>query len=69
MFAWITSFFKSADRTQVAGERIAKAAEDMAEMMEQARDQFKARLGLEPAAVEVKALPAEPEKEKRGRSR
>jgi hypothetical protein len=47
------------DRTTVASERTAKAAEDIAELMEQARDQFRARLGIEaPAPVVVAALPA-----------
>ena len=51
VFQWIKSFFASTDRVTVAGERIAKAAEDVADMMEQARDQFRARCGPGAAAT------------------
>jgi hypothetical protein len=74
MFGWLKSFFSSTDRVTAAGERCAKAAEDIADAMEQARDQFRARLGIEaPAPVVVSALPARDEDEaspaKRGRGK
>jgi hypothetical protein len=61
MFAWVKSLFGSMDRTTAASERTAKAAEDIADMMEQVRDQFRGRLGIEAPAtvVEVKPLPAQ----------
>lgn len=62
MFDWIKRFFGATDRVTAAGERAAAAAEDIATMMEQARDQFRARLGIEapvPIAVKPIAAPTE----------
>jgi hypothetical protein len=64
---WIKSLFGSMDRTAVAQERTAKASEDIADMMEMARDQFRARLGIEaPAPMVVTPLPAKAEVEAEG---
>jgi methyl-accepting chemotaxis protein len=52
MFAWVKSLFAGMDRQTVAAERAAKAAEDIADMIEQVRDQVRGRLGqVEPVKV------------------
>jgi hypothetical protein len=67
---WLKNFFGSTDRVQVAGDRMATAAEEMAQMMERARDEFRARLGIEaPAPVVVAALPAAEGEPKKGRGK
>jgi hypothetical protein len=62
MFSWFKSYFGSTDRVAAAGERTAKAAEDIAGAFESARDQLFARLGIE-APVPVVALPAKADDE------
>jgi hypothetical protein len=63
MFSWLKSLFGSMDRQTVAADRAAKAAEDIADMMENVRDQFRTRLAIEaPAPVVVKPIAA-PEEE------
>jgi hypothetical protein len=80
MFKWLAGLFAGMDRQTAAAERAAVAAEDIASMIEQARDQLRNRLGIEaPAPVQVAALPPKEEapaeepareaKRKEGRSR
>jgi hypothetical protein len=59
MMGWIKNFFGATDRVTVAGERAAKAAEEIADIFEQARDQLRARLAIEPAAPTVVVKPIE----------
>lgn len=76
MIAWLKSLFAGMDRQTAAAERAAKASEDIADMLEAVRDQFRTRLGIE---AHTPALPAatggrdsnedEPAKGKKGRER
>ena len=56
MPSWIKYLFGSFDRQQLAADRAAKALEDVADMLESARDQFCARLGS--ADADPVALPS-----------
>lgn len=72
MFTWLKALFGSMDRQTAAAERAAKAMEDIATDLESARDQFRARLGIEaptPAPVVVTPLPAKAEDEPKARGR
>lgn len=73
MFSWIKSLFGSMDRQTAAADRAAKAVEDIADMMEQCRDQIRGRLGIEGPAEKALAPAPETAQEsepvKRGRSR
>lgn len=54
MLNWVRNLLSGFDRTQAASERTATAMEDIADMVEQARDQLKAKL----EAKTTKELPA-----------
>jgi hypothetical protein len=52
---FILNLLGMTDRVKVANERIAVAAEDIAAIMEQARDVMRERLGYQPAQIEDKS--------------
>jgi hypothetical protein len=56
MFAWLKRLLLGFDRTEAASERAAVALEDIASMLEKARDALQQR--LEGPAEETPALPA-----------
>ncbi len=64
MFEWIVRLFRGLDRTTAAADRAGAAVEDIATLLEQARDQLRARLGHvpAPAALTVEEKPEEPAK-------
>lgn len=58
MFEWVKRLFGATDRVTAAGERAAKAAEDIADMIEQARDQIRERFVIAAPAPTVAAISA-----------
>jgi hypothetical protein len=72
MFGWLKGLFGSFERQAKAAERAAVALEDIAGDLEGVRDQFRARLGIEPKQLPAAAPAPEAEGETtkgKGRSR